>query len=80
MVETIILAVVAAAPSITAIAGIFAAISKFCKVIAELKAEVTKTKEYDEVKTQLVVVHQENIELKKKLNELLITLDKVQRK
>lgn len=79
MVETIILALIAVAPAITAIAGIFAAVGKFCKAMAELKNEVTKTKEYDEVKAQLAIAHQENVELKKKINELLTAIDKIHR-
>ena len=79
MLETIILAIIAIAPSVVAIAGIFTAVSKFIKAITELKAEVTKTKEYDEVKAQLAIAHQENVELKKKLNELLTAIDKIKR-
>lgn len=80
MMTTIILAIVAAAPSIVAIAGILSAVSKFCKSLAELKSEVTKTKEYSEVKEQLVIVQQENVELKRLLKELLTKIDGVERK
>lgn len=79
MLETILLAIFAAAPALTSIVGILAAIKSFIKSINELKTEVTKTKEYDEVKAQLAVAHQENVELKRKLNELLTAIDKIKR-
>lgn len=47
--------------------------------IEEMKAEVKSSKEYTELKAQHVLVHQENIALKKKLNELLTKIDKVVR-
>ena len=79
MIETIILAIVAAAPSLVAIGSIIAAVCKLVKGFNELKSEVVKTKEYDEVKKELAVAHAENRELKKKLNELLTAIDRIKR-
>ena len=42
--------------------------------------EIFNTKEYSELKDQLKIAHQENYELKKKLNELLTKIDHIQRK
>lgn len=91
MFDTIIGLIIAAAPAISAVVGVFAAIKKVIantadkskEVIEELKVlktEVKNSKEYDELKDQLKVVHLENIQLKKKLNELLNKIDRVNRK
>ena len=78
--------VVAAAPALTAIIGIVAAVIKNKNIASEVidefakvREEVANTKEYTEVKNQLKIVYQENIELKKKLNELLTKIDKIDR-
>lgn len=79
-----------AAPPISAIIGIIVAVVKARKdnkatadeVIAkmeEVRAEIFNTKEYSELKTQLAIVHQENLVLKRRLNELLTKIDKIQR-
>ena len=89
-VETIFLALVAAAPAITAVCSIIAAVVKIIKsnkkeikaVVDELtalKTEVAKTEEYENLKAQLKEVHRENVELKKRLNEVLTKIDKIQR-
>ena len=89
--EQIMTVVVAAAPSLTAIIGIIAAVVKAIKSnkttskdvidkFEELRQQVFDTKEYTELKAQLTLAHQENRELKKKLNELLTKIDHVQRK
>ena len=80
MIETVILALIAAAPAITAIAGIVIAVTKLVKAFNDLKAEVVNTKEFEELKEELKAAHQENRELKKKLNELLTKIDHIQRK
>jgi predicted nuclease with TOPRIM domain len=83
--------IVAAAPSITAIIGIVFAIIKGIKSnkdtskevidkFEEVRQEIFNTKEYSELKDQLKIVHQENIQLKKKLNELLTKIDHIERK
>ena len=82
--------VVAAAPSITAIIGIVAAVVKGIKSnkatsqdvidkFEEVRQEIFNTKEYEELKGQLAIAHKENYELKKKINELLTSIDKIQR-
>lgn len=80
MIETVILALIAAAPAITAIAGIVIAVTKLVKAFNDLKAEVVNTKEFEELKEELKAAHQENRELKKKLNQLLTKIDHIQRK
>ena len=75
----IMAALIALAPTITSITG---QIITFIKQRGELKpliTEIRSTKEYDELKDQLAIVHQENIELKKKLNELLTKIDHITR-
>ena len=79
MTETIFLAIVAAAPSLVADIGIITAVCKLVKSFTELKSEVISTKEYSELKKELKAAHQENVELKKKLNELLTAITKIKR-
>lgn len=79
MIETVFLAVIAAAPALVSIAGVIAAVCKLLKSFKELKEEVTKTKEYEDLKNELRVAHAENREIKKKLNELLTAMDRVKR-
>lgn len=89
--EQIMAIVVAAAPSLTAIIGIVAAVVKGIKSnkttskdvidkFEEVRQEIFNTKEYSELKDQLKLAHQENYELKKKINELLTKIDHIQRK
>lgn len=80
MIETVTLALIAAAPAITAIAGIVLAVTKLVKSFNDLKSEVVNTKQFDELKVELSASHQENRELKKKLNELLTKCDRLARK
>lgn len=81
---------IAAAPAIAAIAGCLTAYFKSKKNNAEtstqlmngfeaLTTEVKDSKQYEELKAQLVIAHQENRELKKKLNELLTKIDRISR-
>ena len=90
MIETIIMAILAAAPALTAIVGIITAVIKLInsgkdtngKLISkfeEVRTEVMKTKEYESLKEELKIAHQENRELKKKMNELLTKIDRVAR-
>lgn len=79
IVSLIIAGLISLAPAITAVTG---QIITFIKQRNELKPlidEIRSTKEYDELKDQLAIVHQENIELKKKLNELLTKIDHISR-
>lgn len=88
MVETIFLAIIAAAPAFTAICSIIAAVVKLIKSnkkeikaivdeLVELRSEVRKTEEYNELKAQIVEVYRENAILKQKLNELLTEIKRI---
>lgn len=76
MIELIVLA---CAPAFVAIVGIITACAKVWKGFKELKGEVINTKEYQDVKAQLKIAHQENIELKKLIKELLTKVDHIKR-
>ena len=88
--EQIMISIVAAAPSLTSIIGIIFAVLKGVKTskttsadvinkFEEVRQEIFNTKEYSELKNQLIIAYQENYELKKKLNELLTKIDHIQR-
>lgn len=88
--ETIYAVIMAAAPALTSIIGIIFAVVKGIKTskttstdvinkFEEVRQEIFNTKEYSELKDQLKLAHQENYELKKKLNELLTKIDHIQR-
>ena len=79
MINLIMAGLISLAPAIASVIG---QIITFIKQRGELKPlinEIRSTKEYDELKDQLSIVHQENIELKKKLNELLTKIDHITR-
>ena len=79
MINLIMAGLISLAPAIASVTG---QIITFIKQKGELKPlinEIRSTKEYDELKDQLAIVHQENIELKKKLNELLTKIDHITR-
>lgn len=89
--EELYLIIVAAAPSITAILGVVLSVIKVIKEgkktnkevidkFEEVRQEIFNVKEYQDVKDQLVIVHQENVELKKSINELLTKIDHIARK
>ena len=78
MITTILMAAgLAGLPTIAAIAGICIAVGKFRKNLGELKAEVVKTKQYDDLKEQLLISHKEHIETQKRLNDLLTEITKI---
>lgn len=89
--EDLYLILVAAAPSLTAIIGIIVSVLKLIKEgkhtnqevinkFEEVRQEIFNTKEYEDIKTQLAVAHQENIELKRIMYELLTKIDHISRK
>ena len=89
-IETIYAAILAAAPSITAIVGIIGAVIKMKSSQTEklgevmqkfenLRDQVLETKQYEDLKKQLLVAHQENRELRKQINELLTKIDRIRR-
>lgn len=88
--ETIYAAILAACPAITSIIGIIVAVVKMksnqdaklnevMEKFEQLETEVKSSKEYDDLKAQLRVAHQENRELRKKLNEFLTKIDHIRR-
>lgn len=90
-IELIIAAVMAALPTISAIAGIFvaackifssnkSAIDKISADFQEVKEEVLKTKEYENLKIQYEVLQTEFHTLLKAHRELLTKIDKIARK
>lgn len=85
--EQIMTIIVAAAPAATALIGIIGAVVKLKnsdKVVIdkfeEVRQEIFNTKEYEALKAELKIAHQENRELKKKINELLTKIDRIARK
>lgn len=85
--EQIIAIIVASAPALTALFGIITAVVKLKKSdkdvidkFEEVRQEIFNTKEYEALKAELKTAHQENRELKKKINELLTVIDRVVRK
>ena len=79
MINLIMAGLISLAPAIASVVG---QIITFVKQRGELQPlidEIKSTKEYDELKDQLAIVHQENIELKKKLNDLLTKIDHITR-
>lgn len=89
-IETIYAAILSAAPAIVSIIGIITAFIKMKSAQAKnfgemiesfelLRSEVRESKQYEELKRQLVTAHTENQELKKKINELLTSIDHIRR-
>lgn len=90
MIETITMALVASAPAVAAITGI---VTAACKIIStgknnnkqlfrkidELEKRVLDTKEYETIKSELKIAHQENVQLKRQMNQLLTKLDRIDR-
>lgn len=90
MIETITMALIAAAPAVTAVGGVVTAAcsiikagknnnKELCEKIEGLEQRVLDTKEYETIKEELKISHQENIELKKKMNQLLTKVDRIER-
>lgn len=84
--EQIMSIIVAAMPAITAVVGCIVTFLKnksTCQGVVdkfeEVRSEIFNTKEYSDLKEQLKLVHIENYNLKKTLNELLTKIDKIQR-
>lgn len=84
MMEQLLTYVIAIAPSVVAIIGCIASCLKnasSCKSVVDnfdaVKKEVMNTKEYENLKVQLKVAHQDNLMLKKQISELVQKIDKV---
>lgn len=90
IIDTVIAYILVIAPVLTAILGIVAGVVKIIKngkannkeILAsftELKNQLVDKEQYDALKAELALVHQENRELKKKLNDLLTHFDHIYR-
>lgn len=77
--EQILLMIFGASPALAAIIGIIVTAFKLIKNFNSIKNEILDTKEYQTLKDQLVLVNKENRELKRKLNELLTKIDRLDR-
>lgn len=88
--ETIYATILAAAPAISSIIGCIIAVVKMKNnqaakleevmgAFETLRLEVKDSKEYQELKGQLIIAHQENRELRRKLNEFLMKIDHIRR-
>ena len=78
--------VVAGAPAVAAVIGMIVSVSKnkeANKVVVDkfeaLKTEITNTKEFEQLKLELKLAHEENVKLKRQLNEFLMKLDRIYR-
>lgn len=89
-IEQIITVIIAAAPSILATLAVafFTAINKkytrdkigeAVESVEMARSAITSSKEYTDIKEQLLIAHKENVELKKQMNKLLTKIDKVTR-
>lgn len=90
IVDMIVAALISVAPALTAILGVITTFIKMRKnnevsnkeIVDKfelVRKEVMDTKQYEELKDQLLIAHQENRELKKQINELLTKIDHIAR-
>lgn len=90
IVDMIVAALISVAPALTAILGVITTFIKMRKnnevsnkeIVDKfelVRKEVMDTKQYEELKDQLLIAHQENRELKKQISELLTKIDHVAR-
>lgn len=88
--EQLYVLIMAAAPALTTILGVVLAVIKVIKStkntnkevldkFEEVRKEIFNAKEYEDLKAQLLVAHQENIALKKTINQLLTKIDHIAR-
>lgn len=68
------------APSIITILSMVGVIAKVISNFKALKKDVVDMKDITEIKSQLKCVLEENYELKKKLNETMTIIDRIERK
>ena len=80
MLETIILACLAVGPALVAFFGIVFCCAKLIHKFNDLRKEVLNAKDFSELKAQLKIVYQENIELKKTNKQLLSKLNHIKTK
>lgn len=84
--EQIIAYIVAIFPALSAIIGCIitfikqkATSDKVIQNFESVRREVMNTKQYEALKDQLLIVHQDNAALKKTINELLTKIDHIAR-
>lgn len=78
--DQIISLVIGVCPSVIAILTMVSVVLRVIKDFRELKKTVTDMKSVEELNTKMGLVLQENYELKRKLNETLTKIDRIQRK
>lgn len=78
--EMIVDMILSILPSIIAIATTLGTILKTLKDFKDLKKDVTDMKDIEDLKDQISILIQQNLELKKQLNETLTKIDHVERK
>lgn len=78
--DQIISLVISVCPSVIAILTMVSVVLRVIKDFRELKKTVTDMKSVEELNTKMGLVLQENYELKRKLNEALTKIDRIQRK
>lgn len=79
-IEQLITIIISIAPSLVAFIGCIISFLKnkiSCQKVVDKLNEVISEKEYAEVKQQLIIVHQENIELKNQINRLIAKLNNI---
>lgn len=78
--DQIISLVISTCPSLIAILTMIGVVIRVLKAFSELKKNVVDMKATEEVNDKLANVLHENYELKKKLNETMTMIDRIQRK
>lgn len=78
--EQIIDLVIGICPSIIAILTMVSVVVRVVKDFKDLKKQVTDMKVFYDLKDQMGQVIRENYDLKKKLNETLTKIDRIERK
>lgn len=68
---------IASIPSLVNIIAIVTFAAKAFNQIKEIKKEVVKTQEFEELKRQLKIAHAENVELQKRVKELLEVVTRI---
>lgn len=80
MSQQIIDIIISVFPSVLAIFTTVGVVAKVIKSFVDLKKQVTDMKCFDELKSQMSEVLEENRMLKNKLNETMTLIDRVERK
>lgn len=77
--DQIVSLIISIAPSFISILTMIGVIARTLKAFADLKKQVTDMKVIEDLKKKLDVVIEENISLKKTLNETMTKIDHVKR-